>query len=357
MSGTPLRLGYAVPIFANPGVPDFRTPNLKQLDWSAVRAAVLEAELLGYDSLWVADHMFLGREGAIYEGWTTLSVLAGMTSSIRLGTIHLGNEFRHAPLMAKMAATLDVQSGGRLELFIDPGWRERELTAYGYEWEPDRAVRAARVGEAVELAKLLWMGDAVSYEGPHYSLDQAICTPAPVQRPHPPIWIGEAFDEVTLDLIVAHADVWNSMPAGLAVLGEKLEKVDAACRERGRDPGTLRRTLETQVLIYRDRAEGERLFDHFAELRRSYPSDEAMRDVVEFVAETNAELGREELSFEDLREEFVIGTPDEVGAKLEAFAALGIDEVICWFMDFPEPTSMRRLIREVMPGLGAEPAK
>lgn len=351
-----MRLGFAVPIFANPGVPDFRTPNAERLEWDAVAGAAVEAERLGYDSLWVADHMFLGRDGAIYEGWTTLAVLAGMTESIRLGTIHLGNEFRHAPLTAKMAATLDVQSGGRLELFVDPGWREREHTAYGFEWEPDRAVRAARVGEAIELARLLWSGEQVSYEGTHYSLEGAICTPLPVQRPNPPIWIGEAFDEATLDLIVAHADVWNSMPAGLEVLAEKLAKIDAACRERGRDPGSLRRTLETQVLIYDERAEAERLFERFAELRAAHPSGEAMRDVVEFVAETNAELGRGELGFEELREEFVIGTPDEVATKLEAFAALGIDEVICWFMDFPEPTSMRRLIEEVAPRLRATAA-
>lgn len=352
-----MRLGLAVPIFANPGVPDFRTPNAQQLEWSEVRAAVLEAEQLGYDSLWVADHMFLGRDGAIYEGWTTLSVLAGLTSTIRLGTIHLGNEFRHAPLMAKMAATLDVQSGGRLELFVDPGWRERELTAYGYDWEPDRAVRAARVGEALELARLLWSGEAVSYEGAHYRLDGAICAPVPAQRPHPPIWIGEAFDAATLDLIVEHADVWNSMPAGLGVLREKIAKVDAACTARGRDPRTLRKTLETQVLIYDDLAEGERLMERFAELRREHPSGEAMRDVDEFVAQTNAELGRGELTFDELREEFAIGTPEEVREKLEAYRALGVDEVICWFMDFPEPTSMRRLMSEVAPALaGAEAA-
>jgi len=349
-----MRLGFAVPIFANPGVPDFRTPNLERLDWSAVRAAVVEAERLGYASLWVADHMFLGRGGAIYEGWTTLSVLAGITRSIRLGTIHLGNELRHAPLTAKMAATLDVQSGGRLELFVDPGWRERELTAYGYEWEPDRAVRAGRLAEAIELAKLLWSGEPVSYEGRHYRLDRAICAPVPAQRPHPPIWIGEAFDEATLELIAAHADVWNSMPAGLDVLCEKIAKVDAACTERGRDPRTLRKTLETQVLIYDDRDEAERLFERFAELRRAHPSGEAMCDVVEFVALTNAGLGRGELTFDDLREEFLIGTPEEVRAKLDAYRALGVDEVICWFMDFPAPTSMRRLAHDVVPASADE---
>ena len=126
-----MRFGFALPIFANPGVPDFRTPNFEELDWEAVETGVHEAERLGFDSVWVADHLFLGRDGAILEGWTTISALAGLTSNMRLGTIHLGNEFRHPPLVAKMAATLDVVSRGRLEFFVDPGWREREHVAYG----------------------------------------------------------------------------------------------------------------------------------------------------------------------------------------------------------------------------------
>src|SRR3954447_18912859 len=121
-----MRFGFALPIFANPGVPDFRTPNWEALNWNDVEAGIREAEGLGYDSTWVADHMFLGRDGAILEGWTTISALAGLTSRTRLGTIHPGNEFRHPPLVAKMAATLDVIARGRLEFFVDPGWRERE---------------------------------------------------------------------------------------------------------------------------------------------------------------------------------------------------------------------------------------
>lgn len=346
--GGRLELGFAVPIFANPGVPDFRTPNFEQLDWDVVAAAVLEAERLGYNSVWVADHMFLGRDGAILEGWTTLTALAGMTSTIRLGSIHLGNEFRHAPLVGKMAATLDYISGGRLEFFIDPGWRERELVAYGYEWEADRTVRASRVDEAIELIRLLWTGKTVDYKGEHYTLDRAICTPVPVQRPGPRVWIGEAFDEATLDLIARHADVWNSMPAGLSVLEDKLARVEDACRSRGRDPSTLARTLETQVLIYDSRAEADVLFERFAELRDKYPSGEATADIVEFVATTNPNLSGQ-TTVDDLLDEFVIGTPDEVAEKLRAYAALGISEIMCWFMDFPDLRSMRRLATEVLP--------
>ena len=345
-----MRFGFAVPIFANPGIADFRTPALEQLDWASTADAVRRAESLGYDSVWVADHVFLGRDGAILEGWTTLAAIAAMTSRMRLGPIHLGNEPRHAPLMAKMAATLDVISGGRLELFVDPGWREREHVAYGCEWEPDRAVRAARLSEALDLAKRMWRGEPVSFAGEHYRLDRAICVPPPLQRPAPPIWIGEAFDEATLDLIARHADVWNSMPAGLEVLRGKLERVDAALEARGRDPRSLRRTLETQVLVYDEPAEAEELFARFAVLRERHPSGEAMTDVLEYVATTNPQLD-EPPTLERLREELVIGTPDEVVEKLAAYAALGIDEAICWFMDFPSTRSMERLMRDVAPRL------
>jgi alkanesulfonate monooxygenase SsuD/methylene tetrahydromethanopterin reductase-like flavin-dependent oxidoreductase (luciferase family) len=343
-----MRFGFALPIFANPGVPDFRTPNFEELDWGAVREGAMEAERLGFDSVWVADHVFLGRDGAILEGWTTLSTLAGLTSVMRLGTIHLGNEFRHPPLVAKMASTLDVISRGRLEFFVDPGWREREHVAYGFGWEPDRAVRAQRLSEALDLTKQMWTGETISYQGKHYSLDRAICTPTPAQRGGPRVWIGEAFDEATLDLIVRHADVWNSMPAGPKVLEEKIARVDEACRARGRDPSSLAKTLETQVLVFDDRGEADRLFERFAELRRRYPSGEAMRDVVEFVTTTNPNLGTD-LTIDDVMEEFLIGTPDEIVAKLEVFERLGIEEVMCWFMDFPDHTSMTRFATEVAP--------
>ncbi len=345
-----MRLGYALPIFANPGIPDFRTPAFERLSWPVLAHSVVQAEAWGYDSVWVADHMFLGRDGAILEGWTTLAAVAGMTRRMRLGTIHLGNEFRHAPLMAKMAATLDVISGGRLELFIDPGWREREVVSYGWDWEPDRRVRAERLGEALDLCRRLWSGETTTFTGRHYRLDGAICQPRPCQQPGPRVWIGEAFDEATLDLIAAQADVWNSMPAGVDVLATKLKRVDDALLRRGRDPDDLARTLETQVLIFDDPGQGERWFDRFAALREQHPAGDAMSDVLDFVATTNPHLDGM-ASFEQVRDEFVVGTPDEVADKLAAYRDLGIDEVICWFMDFPGLESMQRLRTEIAPRL------
>ncbi len=346
-----LRLGLAVPIFANPGVTDFRTPNFESLDWQQAEAAVIEAERLGFDSFWVADHLFLGRDGAIMECWTTLAYLAGLTSRMRLGSIHLGNGFRPAPLTAKMIASLDVLSRGRLELFIDPGWRAREHLAYGFPWEPDRDVRVAQLREALDLMRSMWSGDPITHHGRFYDVDGAICAPTPTTDKGPRIWIGEAFDDATLDLIVRYADVWNSMPAGLDVLAEKIARVDEACSEAGRDPSTLVKTLETQVLVYENEGVLADYLARFDSLARQHPTGDAMTDVIDFVAQTNPHLDAAAAGSGHV-DEFLIGTPDEVATKLNAYADLGIDEVICWFMDFPDRTGMRLLMSDVVPQLG-----
>lgn len=347
-----LKLGLAIPTFANPGVVDGRTPNFEQLLWAPIVTAVKEAEQIGYDSLWVADHMFLGRDGAILETWTTLCALAGCTNRMRLGNIHLGNGFRSPALTAKMASTLDFISGGRFEFFPDPGWREREHVAYGFGWEPDRAVRAQRVAEAVELSRKSWTGEAVDYDGVYYQLKGAINTPKPVQRLGPRVWIGEAFDEATLDLVAKYANVWNSMPAGIDVLREKIARVDEACLRRGRDPDTLEKTLETQVLILNHRSDWERWLEKWRAMRKAHPPGNAMIDFFEFIQTTNPQLGPN-FDADRYREEFVIGTREEVTEKLLAYQDLGITEIICWFMDFPEMESMRILGSGILPTLEA----
>jgi alkanesulfonate monooxygenase SsuD/methylene tetrahydromethanopterin reductase-like flavin-dependent oxidoreductase (luciferase family) len=347
-----LKLGFAVPIFANPGVVDVRTPSFVELEWAPILNGVIEAEKLGYDSLWVADHMFLGRDGAILESWTTLSALAGATSTIRLGNIHLGNGFRPPALTAKMISTLDFISGGRFDLFIDPGWREREHTAYGYQWEPDRSIRARQVGEAVELFKAMWTGDPTNFAGEFYRVDGAINTPAPTRAGGPEITIGEAFDDATLDLVARHADCWNSMPAGVDVLAQKIAAVDQACSQRGRDPATLRKTLETQVLILDDSTQWDDWLEKWSTMLGDHPVGDAMTDFFEFVHAGNPQLA-EGVNSDRLREEFVIGTRAEVAEKLAAYHDLGISEVICWFMDFPSGESMRALARDVRPTIGA----
>ncbi len=188
-----LKFALAVPVFASPGIANMRTPSFEKLDWGPVRESVILAEKLGYDSAWFSDHLFHGRDGEFFESWTTVSVLAGCTDRIRLVNNHFCNNFRHAALTAKMAATLDVISGGRFDLFLSPGMREREHSSYGFGWEPDATVRTRKLGEAVRLIRATWSGEPTDFDGEFYRLRGAINTPTPLQKGGPLTARGRGF--------------------------------------------------------------------------------------------------------------------------------------------------------------------
>ncbi|HLZ08524.1 MAG TPA: LLM class flavin-dependent oxidoreductase, partial [Chloroflexota bacterium] len=221
-SPRPFRSGVCVPIFASPGNITFRTPAYSHLDARLSLDYAILADDLGYDSLWVADHLQLGKDGAILEGWTTLAALAGATKRTALGTIHLSNVFRHPPHVAKMAATVDQISGGRLIFFFDAGWNSVESEAYGFEFV-DAPSRLSRMREALDVVRRLWTeSGAIDHAGAHYHLRGAICEPKPVQKPHPPIWIGEARDDGLVDAAAEVGQGWNSVPVSPAEYGAKL---------------------------------------------------------------------------------------------------------------------------------------
>jgi alkanesulfonate monooxygenase SsuD/methylene tetrahydromethanopterin reductase-like flavin-dependent oxidoreductase (luciferase family) len=258
------KLGFCVPLFANPGAGYFRTPAWTDLDPLAAVDAAVEAERLGYDSVWVADHLMHGHDGGIMEGWTTLSVIAGRTSQIELGTIHLAQPFRAPSLAAKMAATLDALSGGRLIFFYDCGWQEAEVRAYGLDW-PDEAERIDRMDEGLQLIDALWRSDEpLDFDGRYVHTRGAICRPKPDRRP--PIWLGEARHDAWVDTICRHMDGWNSTPASPARLAEKLDRVRAGCTRTGRDFSRLEISLETQVLIAPTEDEARAIALRIAEL-------------------------------------------------------------------------------------------
>ncbi|MCX7522530.1 LLM class flavin-dependent oxidoreductase [Microbacterium sp. STN6] len=337
----PLRLGFAAPMFAAPGIPTLRTPSLERLDWAQTLAAIREAEALGYDSVWFSDHLFHGRGGEFLESWTTLAAAAGATERIRLVNNHLGINYRPAPLLAKMAATIDVISAGRFELFVSHGMREREHTSYGFGWEPDVARRVAKLDEAIEVMRSLWSGKPVDHDGEHYRLRGALSTPVPA---HPiPLWLGGPLSDPVAMLIAARADGWNALPASLTEYAAQAERVDAACRAIGRDPSTLRRSLETQVLILGDDSEWNEWMLRWAELRESAPLGFATSDMFP----NGTAIDDPAALTAACVDTFIIGTRREVAAKLAAYRDLGVDEVVCWFMDWPVGDSLRSLAEDV----------
>jgi alkanesulfonate monooxygenase SsuD/methylene tetrahydromethanopterin reductase-like flavin-dependent oxidoreductase (luciferase family) len=335
-----LRLGIAAPVFAAAGVPDLRTPGMESVDPARVMDAVRLADELGYDSAWFSDHLFHGVDGAFLECWTTTCFAAASTTQLRIVTNHLGLGFRSAPLVGKMAATLDRLSNGRFELFVSHGLRSREHSSYGFGWEPDVGRRLARLAEGVDVIRALWRGEPVDFRGEFFTLEGALSLPTPAHDI--PIWLGGPLDPRSASVIAAKADGWNSLPASLDEYAERAEIVDAACRAEGRPPGSLRRSLETQVLILDDADDWRGWLERWSDMRRRRPHGFATADMFPD-GSSNAEVDG------SMAATFVIGDRDEVAARLAAYGELGVEEIALWFMDQPSEATMRTLAAARVP--------
>ena len=301
MSATDLDVGVILPQYGT--------------DADTVRETALEAERLGYDAVWLEDHFqsWIGDpRRATQECWTTLSAVAEATDRIRLGTLVTSQSYRHPALLAKMAATVDQISDGRLDLGLGGGWYEDEYDRFGYEFREPPAERLRRLAETVEILQGLWTNDTYSHEGTHLDVDleAAFCEPQPVQDPHPPIWIGGGGEQFTLRYTAELADGWNFgtlEPEGFA------EKLD----------------------VLRDHCESETRYD---EIRKS-------AELFVFVGETTAAAERKREQFQQAvlagepsepREFFLAGyletaptgTPAAVRDRLADYADVGIEEVM-----------------------------
>jgi len=187
------------------------TPNFKD-----IKNIALKAEDLGFDSIWVSDHLMhpFPVNGKpmfyCYEAWTLMSALATMTESVKIAFHVLVPAFRNPSVLAKMAATLDEISEGRLIMSLGAGWFKQEYDAYGIPWE-DHDDRIERLREAILMMKALWTQPVATFDGKYYHIKEAIMEPKPVQKPHPPIWIGGNSPK-TLELSAELADGWYSRP-------------------------------------------------------------------------------------------------------------------------------------------------
>jgi F420-dependent oxidoreductase-like protein len=217
-----------------------------------------EAERLGFDSAFVFDHFMAGSPGPpagerTLEAWSLLAALAAQTTRIRIGTLVTGNTYRHPAVIAKMAATVDQVSRGRLILGLGAGWLEREHVAYGIPFytAPERA---RRLGEAVEIVKRLLTQEKSSFDGKYYTLKDAPCEPKGVQQPHPPILIGGMGPRVVQPLAARHAQIWHFFKPGadIAETTRLCEHFDAVCRRVGREPKEVEKA--TSVPMPRDEA-------------------------------------------------------------------------------------------------------
>lgn len=200
------------------------------------------ADDAGFDHLWPFDHLIaLGPDPAqpILDGWTVLAAIAEVTTRIRIGLNVTGNLYRHPGLLAKIAVTVDHLSDGRLEMGMGTAWNEPEFAQHGLPF-PSAADRVRMLDESLQAMKLLWTEPRATFSGRFYRFTDAIAEPKPVQKPHPPVWIGGSGPKRTLRVVARHADVWNSTSGTPDDMRALLRALDEHCAKVGRDPKTIR---------------------------------------------------------------------------------------------------------------------
>jgi alkanesulfonate monooxygenase SsuD/methylene tetrahydromethanopterin reductase-like flavin-dependent oxidoreductase (luciferase family) len=271
----------------------------------------LAAEEAGFDSVWLMDHLVtpLAPEVDTLEGWTVACALAARTSTIRIGHLVLCNPFRHPVLLAKMAATFDVISNGRLELGIGWGSVPDELRTYGFGAEP-AVTRAAKMRDTLEILGLMFAGDHFDYASEHIELQGAIGRPQPVQA-KVPIHIGGGGAQLTMPLVAQYADWWNCP-------GYALDRLD----ELRPMAGTARVSAQHPVGLALSSADRE---EAIATVHRRFGSWGAV----------------------------VAGTAEEVAAGLASDAARGVEGFVLQFADFGTPATTQHFMQEVAPAVRA----
>src|SRR6267378_520947 len=267
--------------------------------WAGVLELWQHLEATGWDIACVSDHFMPNtqeREGDVLESWSTLSALAAVVPRMRIGTIVLGNTYRHPAVVAKMAAQVDIISGGRLLLGLGGAWQENEHEAYGIPFYTVRE-RLERLDEACAVIRSLWTQRRSNFQGRYYQLADAPLDPKPVQNPHPELMIGGSGERVTLRVVARQADHWNVW-AGPKVLARKSAILEEHCSRAGRDSKTIRRSVNMALLITDKKADVERLAETIA-----------------------ARLGRHAA---DARDTCLAGTPDQIREQLHQLEAAGI---------------------------------
>ena len=300
--------------------------------WSAIVAGAEQIEQLGYESVWLGDHLHPApwrnhtrAPGTpryvtpIFELWTTLAAISQRTSRLRLGQLTTAVTFRSPALLAKQAAMVDVMSGGRLELGIGAAWFEAEHRAYAFPF-PAARDRIGMLREAVEIVRRMWTEPEVSYTGDHYTVVRAQCDPKPIQT-LPPVVIGGS-GKSTLRVVAELADKWNFYGA-YEDFGPALAQLKQHCSDLGRDLESIRLTwFDTGVVVRATEAE-------------------AKADVAAL---------RESRGLPPYRS-WLWGTPEQVAEKLAPFVAAGVREFHPQMPEFPSAETRQRFIAEVAPEL------
>ncbi|HZP28286.1 MAG TPA: TIGR03619 family F420-dependent LLM class oxidoreductase [Acidimicrobiia bacterium] len=306
-----MRIGLALPQY------DYSVPGENPLRWDTVVAFARRAEDLGFDSLWLSDHVFLdlakygadARRYGTYEPIAALGALARVVQRPRLGTLVLCEALRPASVLAKAVATLDRLTGGRIDVGLGAGWYEPDYAAVGMAF-PRPGERLERLAEAVQVCRglLTAAGEPFTFEGRHHRCDGAVLDPPPVQQPGPPVIVGGKGDRL-LRLAARHADGWNTCWVWTPdAYRERLAVLERACDGVGRDPATVWRSLGLYALCGEDAADLGARFDR---LHSATPAG-----VLDGVTLDDWRTGR------------LVGTVEQVAEQLATWESLGVETVI-----------------------------
>lgn len=233
---------------------------LTGIGWPQLQALWQHAEATGWDAAFVTDHFMPNLPdpvGETLECWTTLSALALVTRRMRIGTLVSGNTYRHPAVLAKMAATVDIMSEGRLICGIGAAWQENEHSAYGIPFYTT-AERLHRLDEACQVLLALWTQHKATFKGRYYQLNEAPLYPKPLQKPHPELLIGGGGEKLTLKIAAKYADHWNVW-GGPEILGRKSRILEDHCVAVGRDPKRIARSANMPLLFTEKQEEIDRL--------------------------------------------------------------------------------------------------
>jgi F420-dependent oxidoreductase-like protein len=298
---------------------------LERTDWESLRTAVLAADEAGFDSLWFDDHL-LSDEGdpsdPKLEGWTVAAAAAAITSRATIGHLVTANTFRPPGVLAKMSTTLDHVSGGRAVLGIGAGWFADEHVAFGLDFGASMGDRIDRMGEAVGLIRRLLDGERVTHDGRFYHLTDAVCAPRPVQE-RLPLLIGGSGPRKTLPLVARYADIWNAYGTPEEVMAASA-LLDERCREVGRDPRSIERSVTLNVVVRGSRAAAEADWDEIVRRNLPQPDERAL------------DAG---------------GSPDEVATVLRRYADVGVGHLM-WVLRPPWDLETIRSVGAVRQALG-----
>ena len=302
--------------------------------WATMRDVAGRIETAGYESLWVYDHFHtvpVPTQEPMYEAWSLMAALAVSTSTVRLGQMCTCNSYRPPAYLAKVASSLDVLSGGRVEMGIGAGWYEHEYLGYGYEF-PKPSVRIGQLAEGLEIMRRMWTEDEVHHEGRHWTLRGAICSPKPVQRPHIPFWVAGGGEQLTLQVAARYASYTN-FGGSVEQFAHKSSVLAGHCGDLGTDYTAIVRSANFNMVCAPTEAEVADRLDWIED---------------RFTRLVDADRGaRQRASFAGMA-----GTPEQLAEKLRPWVDAGLGYAICYSAEAAfDASGLELFAREVAPHL------